>query len=177
MFRIPRFVVAFLAIISLAAIAGSAFAQPKDKDKDRKEQTDTKGKKDGKQQKAKEHKHHSGKDLVGDKVKKDGKHAFHQNGKHTAYVDVRGGKIAGVTVTHAEKGNVPVKKYKSKKKMARVPTVGIQPASFVLAQDQYLGTMWIGYSYIDDYGDEVIYWFPYDMILDGDTGAIEYIPV
>ena len=26
------------------------------------------------------------------------------------------------------------------------------------------------------YGDEVIYWFPYDMIYDGDTGAIEYIP-
>jgi hypothetical protein len=37
--------------------------------------------------------------------------------------------------------------------------------------------VWIGYSYIDDYGNEVIYWFPYDMILDGATGAIDYVPV
>jgi hypothetical protein len=29
----------------------------------------------------------------------------------------------------------------------------------------------------DDYGDEQIYWYPYDMILDGDTGAVEYVPV
>ena len=42
-------------------------------------------------------------------------------------------------------------------------------------QDTYLGTTYIGYSYYDDYGDEYVYWFPYDMILDGDTGAIEYV--
>jgi len=29
---------------------------------------------------------------------------------------------------------------------------------------------------VDDFGNEEIYWFPYDMILDGDTGAVEYIP-
>ena len=34
-----------------------------------------------------------------------------------------------------------------------------------------------GYSFIDEYGDEQIYWFPYEMILDGDTGAIEYVPL
>jgi hypothetical protein len=37
------------------------------------------------------------------------------------------------------------------------------------------GTTWIGYSYIDDWGDEVIYWFEYEMIYDGDTGAVEYV--
>jgi hypothetical protein len=26
-------------------------------------------------------------------------------------------------------------------------------------------------------GNEEIYWYPYDMILDGDTGAVEYVPV
>jgi hypothetical protein len=51
---------------------------------------------------------------------------------------------------------------------------GFQYASFL--QEQYLGTVWIGYAYVDEYGDEEIYWFPYDLILDGDTGAIEYIP-
>lgn len=172
---ILRFLVPLFAIVSLAAIDGSALAQPKDKDP--KEQKEAKGKKDGKEQKVKERKHHNGKDLVGDKVKKDGKHEFHKNGKHTASVNVKGGKIAGVTVTHADKGNVPVKKYKSTKKMAEAPASGFQPVSLLLAQVQDLGTVWIGYSYIDDYGDEVIYWFPYDMIYDGDTGAVEYVPL
>jgi len=44
------------------------------------------------------------------------------------------------------------------------------------AQDEYLGREWIGYSYVDDYGYEEIYWFPYDVIYDGDTGAIEWVP-
>ena len=36
--------------------------------------------------------------------------------------------------------------------------------------------MYIGYAYVDDGGNEEIYWLPEEMILDGDTGAIEYIP-
>jgi len=173
MARILYFVVTLVAVVGLAAINGSALAQPKDQG--RMEQSNTKGNKDGEQQKVKEHKHHSGKDLVGDQIKKDGKHQFHQNGKHTAFVNVKGGKIAGVTVTHAEKGNVPVKKYKTGKKMAQAD--GLQYASFQLAQAQDLGSTYIGYAYVDDFGIEVIYWFPYEMILDGATGAIDYVPL
>lgn len=175
MARILYFLVTLFAIVGLAAIGGSALAQPKNKD--RMEQSDTKGNKDGKGQKVKGHKHHDGKTLVGDKIKKDGKHQFHQNGKHTAFVNVKGGKITGVTVTHSEKGNVPVKKYKSTKKMAEESAGSMQRVSFVLAQAQDLGTMWIGYSYFDDYGYETIYWFPYEMIYDGYTGAIDYVPL
>ena len=40
-----------------------------------------------------------------------------------------------------------------------------------------LGTAYIGYAYIDDYGDEQIYWWPYEMICDGDAGAIDYVPL
>jgi hypothetical protein len=40
-----------------------------------------------------------------------------------------------------------------------------------------LGTEWIGYSYVDDYGNEEIYWYPVEEIYDGDTGAIEYVPL
>jgi hypothetical protein len=47
----------------------------------------------------------------------------------------------------------------------------------MLAQIQDLGMTYIGYSYTDDYGNEYIYWFPYEMIYDGDTGAIEYVPL
>jgi hypothetical protein len=58
----------------------------------------------------------------------------------------------------------------------QAPVSGIQFASYYQAQSQYIGTMWIGYGYIDEWGDEYIYWFPYAMIYDGDTGAIEYYP-
>jgi hypothetical protein len=54
-------------------------------------------------------------------------------------------------------------------------TDGLQYVSYLLAQAQYLGTTYIGYAFVDEYGVEEIYWFPYDMILDGDTGAVEYV--
>ena len=177
MVRIARFFIGALAALSLVATGNEVLAQGKGKDKDRTEQPAAKGK--AGKEKVKHH-HHDGKSLLGDKIKQNGRHKFHENGKFSAFADVKGGKIPGVTVQHADRGNVPVKKYKTNRKMAAAPAMsGIRPVSFILAQatgTQYLGQTWIGYSYIDDYGDEVIYWFPYDMILDADTGAIEYIP-
>jgi hypothetical protein len=178
-----RFLTALFAALALLAFQGPAGAQPKDKpQKEQKEQRGQKdpkerGQKDGKEKKAKKEKHQNGKSLVGDKIKKNGKHKFHENGKHASFVNVKEGKIAGVSVSHADKGEVPVKKYKTTKQMAGLSAGGVQPVSLVLAQGtQYLGMTWIGYAYIDDWGYEVIYWFPYDMIYDGDTGAIEYWP-
>ena len=165
MIRLFRFTAIIIAALGLAAIDGSALAQGQGKG----------GAQAGKEKKAGQHKHVNGKSLLGDKVKKNGRHELQKNGKHTAYVDVQDGKIRGVSVKHSEKGDVPVKKYKTSKKMAEGP-VGLQPVGLLLAQAQYVGSTYIGYSYIDDYGDEVIYWFPYDMIYDGDTGAIEYVP-
>jgi hypothetical protein len=164
MFRRFRVLAASAAVLGLLLTGGSAFSAPKDpKDKAQGE---------GKAGHGKQHKDMSGKSMVGDKIKQDGQHKFHENGKDTAFVNVSHGKIAGVNVKHSEKGDIPVTKYKTTKKMAQGPVSGIQLAAY----DQYIGTMWIGYGYIDDYGDEVIYWFPYDMILDGDTGAIDYYP-
>src|SRR6266496_1902511 len=152
MARILYVLVTLFAVAGLDAFDGSALAQPKDKGQ--MEQGDGKGKKEGKEQKVKAQKHHNGKDLVGDKIKTDGKHEFHKNGKNTAFVDVKGGKVAGVSVKNADKGDVPVKKYKTTKKMAEAPASGIQPVSLMLAQAQYLGTIYIGYAYIDEFGDE-----------------------
>jgi hypothetical protein len=182
MISILRTLAVSIAAATLAA-GGLALAQPKDKDdrgkggKDRQEQQDTKGKGGDKEKKAKKQKHENGKNLVGDKIKKNGKHEFHKHGKNTAFVDVQDGKIRGVAVKHADKGDVPVKKYKTNKKMADASAGGIMPVNLILAQAQSLGTIWIGYAYIDDYGDEVIYWFPYEMIYDGDTGAVDYVPI
>ena len=124
---------------------------------------------------AKTHHHKSGKELLGDKIHANGQHVIDHHGKHTASVQVTNGKIAGLTVKHSDKGNVPVKKYKSKTKYAL--NDGIQRVSLTLVQYQDIGTTYIGYSYVDDNGDEVIYWFPYEMILDGDTGAVDYVPL
>ena len=176
MISILRILTTTFAVLTLIAIAPSAEAQSKGKEA--KEQREDKGQKGGgKQEKKAKHKHQNGKNLVGDKIKKNGKHKFHEHGKHSAFVNVSNGKIAGVEVTHADKGAVPVKKYKTNKKMADASAGGMQRASLVLAQAQSLGSTWIGYAYIDDWGDEVIYWFEYEMILDGDTGAVEYVPV
>ena len=171
--HIPRFLVVLAAAFALATVDGSVFAQGKGKDR---QEQDAKGK-DAKPEKKKEHKHKDGKKLVADKLKKDGEHKLEDHGKHSAFVKVKQGKVAGMRVKHAEKGDVPVKKYKTKKKMVEAPSGGMQPVSFVPVQAEYLGTTWIGYAYIDDWGDEVIYWYPYDMVYDHDTGATEYIPV
>jgi hypothetical protein len=119
--------------------------------------------------------HHDGKQLLGANIKHDGHYEIHKKGKYTSSVEVRNGKIAGVHVKHSEKGDIPVKKYKTNKKMAESASGRVVYASFTPNQDQDLGTVYIGYAFTDDDGNEEIYWFPYDMILDGDTGAVEYI--
>lgn len=137
-----------VVILGLFVLAGAAFAAPKAN-------------------------HHNGQQMLGDNVKTNGEHVIHKKGLFTTSVEVKDGKIAGVHVKHAKKGDVPVKKYKTNKKMALAARGHIVYASL---PQEYVGTTYIGYSYIDDYGNEEIYWFPYDMILDGDTGAIEYVP-
>ncbi len=147
--RIQRFFTAIVVILGLFALAVPAVAV------DRGE-------------------HHNGKELLGEGIKTNGHHVIQKKGAYTTSVEVKDGKVAGVHVKHAKKGDVPVKKYKTNKNMAQAD--GHQFTSFLSSQDQYLGTVWIGYAYVDEYGVETIYWFPYDMILDGYTGAVEYVP-
>jgi hypothetical protein len=158
-----RVLSAAIALSSLG-MTDLAFAQGKGQDKDKE--------KGGGQGKAKGAKHKNGKDLLGEKVKVNGNHKLGKNGAHEVSVDVKDGKIAAFHAKHDTKGEVPIKKYKTNKKMAALDA---QRSPIVLVQYQYVGTTWIGYSYIDEYGYEDIYWYPYDMILDGDTGAVEYI--
>jgi len=147
--RIQRLLTAIVVIVGLFALADAAIAKAKAN-------------------------HHDGKQLLGENIKTNGHHVIHKKGNYTTSVEVKDGKIAGVHVKHAKNGDVPVKKYKTNKNMAQA--TGHQFTSMLLTQDQYIGTVWIGYAYIDEYGDEEIYWFPYDMILDGITGAVDYVP-
>ena len=149
--RLPRHSVAIALVVFLFA-ATTMFAVPK----------------------AKHHNHHDGKQMVGEKIKSDGNQEIHRKGKYHTTAEVRGGKIAGIHVKHEEKGDIPVTKYKTHQKMALVGGEA-KYASF-LFQMQDMGTVYIGYSYVDDNGEAETYWFPYDMIVDGDTGAVEYVP-
>lgn len=119
--------------------------------------------------------HQNGKQLLGDKIKTNGHHVIDQKGNVTASVEVKDGKVAGLHAKHAQKGDLPVKKYKTSQKLAQADEINGGTARMIAVQE-YVGTTYIGYSYIDDYGNEEIYWFPYDMILDGETGAIDYVP-
>ncbi len=126
---------------------------------------------------AKKQNHHDGHKLVAAKLKTDGHHNIDKKGHYSAAVDSKGGKIAAFHVIHDAKGEIPVKKYKTNKKMAQATGPRLTYASFALVQDTDLGTVYIGYSYVDDDGNEEIYWFPEEEILDGDTGAVEYVPL
>jgi hypothetical protein len=151
--RIQRLFIATVVIFGLFALGDVAMAAPK----------------------AKRHNHHDGKQMLAEKLKTDGHHEIHRKGLYRTSVEVKGGKVAGVHVKHDTKGDIPVTKYKTHKKMAQAGAHVVY-ASLRSAQYQDMGTVYIGYSYVDDYGEAETYWFPYDMIVDGDTGAVEYIP-
>ncbi|MEO7761472.1 MAG: hypothetical protein ABIS68_06115 [Casimicrobiaceae bacterium] len=157
-----RTVLTALAVAGVASLAPAAFAQGQGKGKDKPK---------------KQHHHQNGKDKLGDKIKVNGNHVLEKQGPNTVSVDVKDGKVAGMKVKHDKKGDVAVKKYKTNKKMAASSSIHMVAYDTMLAQAYSLGTTWIGYSYYDDYGDEYIYWYPYEMIYDGDTGAIEYVPL
>jgi len=121
--------------------------------------------------------HHDAKQLVSDKLKQDGHHELEHKGKIATSIEVKGGKIAGFHAKHSEKGELAVKKYKTHKKVVRLEQPHLVYASYHLAQLQDMGTEYIGYSYVDDDGNEEIYWVPVEEVYDGDTGAVEYIPL
>ena len=126
---------------------------------------------------AKKQNHHDGHRLVAAKLKTDGHHDIEKRGHYAASADSKGGKIATFHVVHDTKGEIPVKEYKTHKKMVQATGSHLTYASFALPQDTDMGTVYIGYSYIDDDGNEEIYWFPAEEIVDGDTGAVEYVPL
>jgi hypothetical protein len=118
--------------------------------------------------KGKPHKHHDAHSMTKDKLKKDGTHQIHKNGKHTASAEVKGGKIASFHVKHDTKGEVAVKKVKSKTKVALVDAVDAPiTADTIYAYD--------GYCYVDDEEVQNCYWYPVEVVTDDFTGAVEYV--
>jgi len=121
----------------------------------------------------KAHHHNSGHSLAAQHMTNPGVHQLDHKGHHTVSAEVRGGKIATFKVKHETKGDIAVKKYKSRRKLALLEDT--DPRSVPAQTD--VGTVYIAYAYVDDDGNEEYYWFPYAEILDGDTGAVEYVPL
>lgn len=101
-----------------------------------------------------QHVHKNGHALLGEKLKQDGKHALGKLGNRDVTADVKGGKVVGMAA-----GDLPVKRVKTKNKMASIDGAFIQAAwnpNIQLAQyDDY----YYGYCF-DDASDYDCYWYP-----------------
>ncbi len=114
------------------------------------------------------HKHMNGHDALGAKLKQNGKHEVGKAGKETVSAEVNNGKVVNMTA-----GSLPVKKVKSKKKMAGLDSGDIKVAAngdIRLAQvDVYY------YAYGFDTGvEEVYYWYPSEDVIVTDAW-VEYV--
>ena len=107
---------------------------------------------------------------LGAKLKKNGKHEVGKAGKETVSAEVNNGKVVNMSA-----GSLPVKKVKSKKKMAGLESNNIKLTAngdIHLAQvDVYY------YAYGFDTGlEEIYYWYPAEDVIVTDIW-VEYVPV
>ena len=116
----------------------------------------------------KQKKHQNGRALLGDKIKKNGKHKLPKAGKVDVEVEVKNGKVAGLTATHPNKGNLQVRKVKSRQKLAETGPAVIL-AGMKLAQG---GDWYYGYWFVDDEEDDWYYWFTADDVIVDDTWVL-----
>jgi len=113
----------------------------------------------------KQKKHQNGRALLGDKIKQNGKHKLHKAGKVDVSVDVSNGKVVGLTAAHPSKGNLQVRKVKSRQKLAETaPGVILAGMKLAQASDWYYG-----YWFVDDEEDDWYYWFTADVVIVNDT--------
>jgi len=131
------------------------------------------------------HQHHAAHLLLGNKHHTDGKHELHKHGEHTIHVHVANKKITNLTVIHRTKGNVPVKKFKTSKKVVHeqgstrvVEGNGQGQVHFVADGNTDVAqvtTVYYGYAFFDG-TDWIIYWFPADYVV-VDASWVEYTEV
>ena len=125
---------------------------------------------------AKQEHHKDGRALLGPRLKQNGKHQLDKAGNATVTAEVNNGKVVAMTATDPQKGNLPVCKVKSRKKMAaldpgivRVAAINDTPK---LAQDIVYYYAWC----FDDGVDLWCYWYPADVVI-VDAGWVDYGPV
>src|SRR5262249_14028415 len=109
--------------------------------------------------------HKNGHNLVKEKLKQNGRHQIDKAGQATVSVDVNNGKVTAMSAAHPQKGNLPVRKVKSRRKMAVMEdsrihiAAGSDGAQFAQLADYY-------YAWCFDVGiDEYCYWYPADVVI------------
>ena len=123
---------------------------------------------------AKKKNHQNGHALLGDKIKRNGKHKVHKAGKVDVSVDVRDGKVVNLAASHPQKGNLQVRKVKSRQKLAGSPPDSMTPG-LILAQMQIAQYTDYYYGYwFDDGEDDWYYWYTVEFIV-VDASWVEYI--
>jgi len=150
-----RVVLGLFASAGTIAMAANALAQPANKGK-------------------KPKKHQSGSKLLGAKIKQNGKHKLAQAGSIDVEVEVKGGKVSGLTAKHAQKGSLPVRKVKSKQKLAALPgsNLVLAAADNGAVQIAQYADWYYGYEFTDG-TEDWYYWFTADEVYVDDTW-VEY---
>ena len=116
------------------------------------------------------HKHMSGQNALGAKLKQNGKHAVGKAGKETVTAEVSNGKVVNMSA-----GSLPVKKVKTKKKMAGLEPSKVQLAANGPIQLAQVDVYFYGYGF-DTGEEEVYYWYPAEYVVVTETW-IEYTPI
>ena len=115
------------------------------------------------------HKHMNGVDALGTKLKQNGKHEVGKAGKETVSAEVNNGKVVSMTA-----GSLPVKKVKSKKKMAGLIAGNIKLAANGDIQLAQVDVYYYAYGF-DTGSEEIYYWYPAEYVVVTD-GWVEYVP-
>jgi hypothetical protein len=116
------------------------------------------------------HKHVNGHSALGAKLKQNGKHEIGKAGKESVIAEVSNSKVVGMSA-----GALPVKKVKSKKKMAQIETGNIKVAANGAIKLAQADVYYYGYGF-DTGVEEVYYWYPAEDVVITDTW-VEYVPV
>ena len=116
------------------------------------------------------HKHVNAHNMLGAKLKQNGKHEVGKAGKETVSAEVNSGKVVNMSA-----GSLPVKKVKSKKKIAGLVSPDIKLAANGDIQLTQVDVYYYAYGF-DTGVEEIYYWYPAEDVIVTDTW-IEYVPV
>jgi hypothetical protein len=119
---------------------------------------------------AKNQHHNNGHNLLGAKLNQNGKHEIGKAGSATITAEVSNKKVVNMSA-----GNLPVRKVKSKKKMAELGSIQLAANGEIQLAQAVEVVYYYGYCF--DAGlDEYCYWYPAADVIVTDTW-VEYIPL
>jgi hypothetical protein len=119
---------------------------------------------------AKNEHHHDGHAALGPKLHENGRHEISKIGTTSVTAEVKDNKVVNMSA-----GNLPVKKVKSKKKMASLPAGIILASDARYPQVAQMDTYYYGYCF--DTGTDIeCYWYPASDVVVTD-GWVDYAPM